>query len=45
MSQKVPITLINGVMAVLEQPFLYVPALQDTAELGHIARYYVAESL
>ena len=45
MSQTVSITLINGAMAVLEQPFWYVPALQDTAELGHIARYFTAAPL
>ena len=45
MSKKFPITLINLAIALLEQTSWYVPDLQDTAELGHIARYFTAATL
>ena len=45
MSQKVPIDLMDGPIAVLEGPSRFVPAQQDASELGHIASYYAAESL
>ena len=45
MSKKFSITLINLAIALLEQTSWYVPDLQDTAELGHIARYFTAAPL
>ena len=45
MSKKFPITLINFLIALLEQTSWYVPDLQDMAELVHIARYITAAPL
>ena len=45
MFQQVPIALINGAIAVLKRPSLFIPALQVKVELACIARYYTAESL
>ena len=45
MSKKFPIALINLAIALLEQTSCYLLDLQDTAELGHIARYITAAPL
>ena len=45
MSKKFPIALINLAIALLEQTSWYLLDLQDTAELGHIARYFTAAPL
>ena len=45
MFQQVPIALMNGVIAVLEEHSRFVPALLVTAENGQIVRYYAAKSL
>ena len=45
MSKKFPIALINLAIAQLEQTSWYLLDLQDTAELGHIARYITAAPL
>ena len=45
MSLQALIALMDGPIAGLEGLSRFVLALQDTAEFGHIGRYYAPESL
>ena len=45
MSLQAPIALMDGPIAGLEGLSRFVPALQDSAELVGIGRYYAAESM
>ena len=45
MFQQVPITLMDDPIAVLHGLLWFVSALQDTAKIGHIGRYFSAEAM